>query len=98
MTTVYIYQDFKQHLKTNPKWIARGLCVLKNGIPGTNLLDGDIPKIKVMVNQLAYATDGRLPWTLDSAEGRRAVLMVLRYAPAIYNYYVQLLVVSETTS
>jgi len=95
MIPKYTYSDFKRKLCSNPKWIARGLSILNDGIPAAGpaagkLLDSEELSIRVMVRQLAFAMDGGLPWTLDSNEGKDAILLVRRHAPAIYNYYVQL--------
>lgn len=83
---------------TNPKWIARGLSILNEGIPAGKLLDTEQLSIRVMVRQLAFSKDGGLPWTLDSLEGQDAILLVTRHAPAIYKYYVRLHDIPETTS
>ena len=98
MIPKYKYDEFKRKLCSNPKWIARGLCILNDRIPGTKLLDSEELSIRVMVRQLAFAKDGGLPWTLDSNEGKDAIFLVTRHAPAIYNYYIQLHRVPETTS
>ncbi len=98
MIPKYTYSDFKRKLCSNPKWIARGLSILNDGIPAAGkLLDSEELSIRVMVRQLAFAKDGGLPWTLDSHEGVDAILLVRRHAPAIYNYYVQLHRVPEKT-
>jgi len=98
MITKYKYADFKQKLMTNPKWIARGLRILDKGIPAAKLLASEKLSISVMVNQLAFARSGGLPWTLDSHEGVDAILLVTRYAPAIYKYYVQKHTIPEAAS
>ena len=98
MIPKYTYSEFKQKLKTNPKWIARSLRILLDGIPAVKLLDSEKLSISVMVNQLAFARSGGLPWTLDSHEGVDAILLVTRYAPAIYKYYVQKHTTPKATS
>ncbi len=98
MIPKYTYSEFKRKLCSNPKWIARGLLLLNAKIPGLpKFLNSEELSIRVMVRQLAFAKDGGLPWTLDSNEGKDAVLLVTKHAPAIYNYYVQLHRVPEKT-
>jgi len=98
MIPKYTYSAFKQKLMTNPKWIARGLQILDKGIPAAKLLASEKLSISVMVNQLAFARSGGLPWTLDSHEGVNAGLLVTRYARPIYNYYVEKHTIPEATS
>lgn len=87
MIPVYGYPDFKRKLTTNPKWIARGLTVLCDGIPGVRLTQVDRLSINFMVRQLEFTTGGGLPWALDSGKGRDAIACVRRFAPAIYKFY-----------
>ncbi len=89
MTTKYNYAAFKTHLTTNPKWIARGLQVLHAKDVDVELLVDDAVRLNYMVNQLAFAKDKKLPWTLDSEYGKEAVKFVTRYAPGIYRFYVR---------
>lgn len=98
MIVKYNYLAFKNHLIRNPKWIARGLQVLYDGIPGPKFSQTEEVSLSFMVRQLAFGRQGGLPWTLDSDEGRCAVAFVNQYSPSLYKFYTDKLTSRKTTS
>lgn len=97
MTLKYNYTAFKNHLTTNPRWIARGLQVLSDGIPGVELSEAEELSVNYMVRQLAFATGGGLPWTLTNQNGKDAAEFVARHALSIYRHYLKVHTEREKT-
>lgn len=95
----YTYSDFKQELTTNPKWILRSLCLLHDGKIRHGLLSSKNRLIiKAMVYEISRRTSAEgLSWLHHSPRALTYVAILKRHAPAIYNHYVQLNLVSETT-